>query len=192
MVGLSSLCSSALSRTVTSAPSATSRSAAAVPLKASAQYRDVLVFVSSILPQLQCCQAEQGKDSGKNPKAHDDGVFLPAAQFEMMMDGRHREDAFARQLETEHLQNDGDGFDHEHAADDGEEQFLFAANRDYANQSADCERTRVAHENFRGVTVEPEEAQSRSDQRGTNHSEFAGEWIKRHLQVFRDPEIPGE
>src|SRR6187399_3323188 len=106
--------------------------------KTSAQYRDIPVPVTSHLSQLQSCQTEQGKDSGKNPKAHDDGVFLPAAQFKMMMDRRHREDAFSRQLETEHLQNDGDGFDYEHAADNDEEQLLFAADRNDANQSTDC------------------------------------------------------
>ena len=47
------------------------------------------------LPQLQRGQSEQREDGGENPEPHDDGVFLPAAQLEMMMHRRHEEDAFA-------------------------------------------------------------------------------------------------
>ena len=39
----------------------------------------------------------KAKIADKNPEPDDDGVFLPADQFEMMMDRRHGEDAFAGQ-----------------------------------------------------------------------------------------------
>ena len=41
------------------------------------------------------------------------------------------------------------------------------------------------------MTVEPEKAQTGSDERGTNHRELAGERIKRDLQIFRDSKISG-
>ncbi len=39
----------------------------------------------------------------------------------MVMQRRHRENAFAGELETQHLQDDRDGFDHENAADNDEQ-----------------------------------------------------------------------
>ena len=92
-------------------------------------------------------------------------------KLEMMMDRRHGEDAFAGQLETQHLQNDGDRFDHENAANDCEQKFLFTANRDDADHPADRKRTGVTHENFRRMTVEPEKSEAGADERATNHGQ---------------------
>ena len=112
-------------------------------------------------------------------------------QFEMMMDRRHGENAAAGQFETEHLQNDRDRFDDENAADDGEEQLLFTADRDHADHAADGERAGVAHENFRRMTIEPEKAEAGADERGADDRELAGERIKRDLQIFGDAKISG-
>ena len=107
------------------------------------------------------------------------------------MDRRHREDAFAGELETQHLKNHRDRFDDEDAADDREQQFLFATDRDDSDHSADRERSGVAHEDLRGMTVEPEKAQAGADERRADHGQLAGERIKRDLQIFRDAKIPG-
>ena len=93
------------------------------------------------------------------------------------------------ELEAEHLEDDGNRFDHEDAADDGEQQLLFAADRDDANHSADGERAGVAHENLRRMTVEPEKAEPGADERGADDRQFAGERIKWDLQIFRDAEV---
>ena len=92
-------------------------------------------------------------------------------------------------LEAQHLQDDGDRFDHEHAADDDEQQLLFAADRDHANQPADRERAGVAHEDFRRMAVEPEKAEPGADQRRADDGQLAGERIERNLEIFGDPEI---
>ena len=91
---------------------------------------------------------------------------------------------FAGQFEAQHLQNDRDGFDHENAAHDHEEQFLFTTNRDDADHAADRERAGVAHENFRRMTVEPEKAEAGADERRANDRQLAGEGIKRDLEIF--------
>src|SRR5207244_6589422 len=51
------------------------------------------------------------------------------------------------------------------------------------------ERAGVAHENFCRVTIKPKKTESGTDERCANHRQFAGERIKRDLQIFRDPEI---
>src|SRR2546422_10242121 len=107
----------------------------------------------------------------------------------MVMNRRHREDAFAGEFKTQHLQNDRDRFDNEDTTDNSEEQLLLAADRDDTNHSPNGERTSVTHENARGMTVEPEKTETRADERTANNGQFAGEWIKRNLQILRDFEI---
>src|SRR5947207_14931673 len=104
----------------------------------------------------------------------------------MVMKRRHRENPFAGELETQHLENHRDRFDHKNAADDDEKQFLFATDRDDADQAADCERAGVAHKNFGRMTIEPEKTETGADERGTNDRQLGGERIKWNLQIFRD------
>src|SRR5437016_9078094 len=68
------------------------------------------------LPQLQRRQRKQRKDQRRYPKSHDYFRFAPAQQLEMVVNGRHAEDALAAQLERTHLKNHGESFDHENAA----------------------------------------------------------------------------
>src|SRR5882724_5288566 len=81
--------------------------------------RDILILVTqNFLPQLERGQPEQSEDSRKDPEPHNDGVFLPPNQFEVVMNRRHREDATSRQPEAENLQDDRDSLDNKDAADD--------------------------------------------------------------------------
>src|SRR5688572_31956970 len=190
IVDLSSVSSGALSRTVASAPSLRSSNAAAVPLKPAPSTATFLpwYFTSS---ELESRQSEQRENGRQDPEPDDHGVFLPAAQFEMMMQRRHREDAFAGQPEAEHLEDDRGCFEDEDAAHDREQQLLFATNSDDANHAADGQRAGVAHDHFRGMVVEPEKAQARSDQRGANDRQLAGVGIKWDLEILGDAKIPG-
>ena len=90
-----------------------------------------------------------------------------------------------------HLKDHGNRFENEDAAHDREEQFLFATDRDDSDHSADRERPGVTHDDFRGMAVEPEKAQTGSNERRTDHGELARVGIKRDLEVFRDAKIPG-
>src|SRR5215469_10569380 len=85
------------------------------------------------LPEFQGGQGEEGEDQRGDPEADDDLRFGPAQQFEVMVDGGHLEDALLAQLVGGYLQDDGEGFNHEDAADEGEKQFLLDHDGDGAN-----------------------------------------------------------
>src|SRR4051794_11543005 len=68
-------------------------------------------------PQLQRGEAGQRQHHRDDPEPDHDLRFGPAFLFEMMMQRRHPEYAFARQLERHHLHDDRDRFEHEQAAD---------------------------------------------------------------------------
>jgi transposase len=102
----------------------------------------------STLPDLQGCNADQGKDDGKNPKADGNHVFrrtdgasgggraVSGDKFEMMMKRRTAENApafaisFFRNLEPALLYQHTGGFHHKNAADNDKYQFLFDQNGD--------------------------------------------------------------
>ena len=48
------------------------------------------------LPQLQGRKTRESQDRRDDPEADHDGALRPALLFEMMMQGRHRENTFAR------------------------------------------------------------------------------------------------
>src|SRR4029077_5053840 len=147
-------------------------------------------FCSALfLSQLQGRQAEQSENSRENPKPDDDSVFLPANQLEMMVNGRHGEDAAASQFETEDLQDHRDRFDDENAAYHNQQQFLLTTNGHYADHATDRERPCVAHENLGRMTIEPQKSKAGADQRRANYRQFSRERIKWDLQIFRDAKI---
>src|SRR5436309_10314513 len=65
---------------------------------------------------------EQGQDDRDDPEAHDDLRLRPALQLEVMMDRRHAEDPLAPQFERHDLDDHGERFDDEDAADDRSEE----------------------------------------------------------------------
>ena len=103
------------------------------------------------------------------------------------MNGGHEKDASpfavdaATDFEPRALNENGEGFNDEDASDDDEEHFLFGADRDHAEHSADGKGAGIAHEDFCGVAVEPEEAEGGPDHGHADHREFASEWIKRNV-----------
>ena len=107
----------------------------------------------------------------------------------MMMDRRHGEDAFSGELETQHLENDRDRFDHEHPANNRKQKLLFTTNRDDTDHSANRERAGVTHENARRMTIEPEKSETGADERTAKHGQLAGKRIEWHLQIFSDPVV---
>ena len=58
------------------------------------------------------------------------------------------------------LDDDGEGFGDEDAADEEEHEFLADDDGDVADEAAERERAGVAHEDLGGVAVEPEEAEA--------------------------------
>src|SRR6267378_2668829 len=158
---------------VTWAPRAAQNSAVATPVLASPTTstrlpRNSNGFAISVartfnqknsLPQCQRCQRKQRKHQRRNPKSHNHFRFAPSQQLEMVMDGRHPEDALAAQLERTHLQNHGKRFDDENSADKKEQDFLLDDDGDGAQSSAQRQGTDITHENFGGVRVVPEKSE---------------------------------
>ena len=96
----------------------------------------------------------------------------------------------ARGLEIAHLQNHGEGFRHEQAAHDEQEQFLLAKHREKGQHAAEPERPHVAHEHLGGIGVEPEEPKPRASQRTAENSDLAHPGNVFKLQVLREPHMP--
>ena len=91
------------------------------------------------------------------------------------MDGRHQEQPLAaRALEISDLQDDRDGFDDEHAADDGEQEGLTHQASHRAEGAAEAERADVAHVDLRRRRVMPEEHEAAAEERGAEDRELAG------------------
>src|SRR5206468_1495896 len=85
-------------------------------------------------------QTQQGEDNRENPEPDDHGVFLPASQFEMVMQWGHDKNPATGRFEADHLENDRERFDDENAAHHNQEQFLFTTNGNYSKHPADHER----------------------------------------------------
>src|SRR6266849_3853958 len=158
---------------VTFAPRAAQKSAVATPVLASPMtstrlprnsngfgiYLPKSLNRNASLPQLQRRQRKQRKNQRGDPKPHDHFRFAPTQQFEMVMDGRHAEDALTAQLERAHLQNHRNGFQHKNAANEEQQNLLLDDYSDHAERPAQRERTHISHENFRRMRVVPEKAQ---------------------------------
>ena len=78
----------------------------------------------SLSPQFQSRQRKQRKHQRRDPKSHDDFRFAPADQLKMMMQRRHAKHALPGQLERAHLNDHGERFQHENAADRKQQNFL--------------------------------------------------------------------
>src|SRR5258708_36852708 len=83
--------------------------------------------------QFQRRQSEEGENGGQNPKPDDNGVLLPTDQLEMVMKGRHRENAAPGQLKTQHLHDERDRFEDENTAHNSEGKFVLRSNGDTAD-----------------------------------------------------------
>src|SRR5229473_8086904 len=172
---------------VTMAPRAAQKSAVAAPVLASPTTSTRLPRNSNglgisfarhfsqndSLPQLQRSQRKQGEYQRRNPKPHDHFRFAPTKQFEMVVNGRHAENALTAQLERAYLQNHGNGFQHKYTANEKQQNLLLDDDRNHAQRPAQRERTHVSHEDFRGMRVVPQEAERRPYERAAEHGQLA-------------------
>src|SRR5450631_429655 len=114
-------------------------------------------------PQLQRGEAGQRQHHRDDPEPDHDLRLGPAELLEVMVDRRHPEHALAGQLERHHLHDHGNRFEHEQAADDAEHDLVLGDDRDGAEQAAERERAGVAHEDRCRRRVEPQEAETGSE-----------------------------
>src|SRR6185369_1763510 len=105
--------------------------------------------------------------------------------FEVMMQGRHLKDAFAvTKFVASHLQDHRDGFEHKNASDKEQQNLLLDQYGDYGHRAAQPERAHVAHKDFGGMRVVPEEAETGPGHGAAENSELAGARIARELQIL--------
>src|SRR5436190_20206040 len=108
--------------------------------------------------QLQRREAEQREDDRHDDEPRDDLRLAPANQLEVMMERRHAEQALpTRRLEIPDLQDHRKRLEHEHAADNRQQQLLLDQNGHRAEGGAKRQRSDVAHETRGGARVVPEE-----------------------------------
>src|ERR1035437_10192738 len=111
------------------------------------------------LTQFQRGECKQCKHQGTDPEADDGLGFTPAHLLEVVMEGGHLEDSLlVTQLVTADLKNDGDRFEDEDAANEGQQHLLADDDSNRTDGPAQGQRTHVAHKDFRRVGVVPEEA----------------------------------
>src|SRR5665213_1985093 len=101
--------------------------------------RKVVTGIMPPSPQLQGGEANQREQHSDDPEANDDLRLGPPQRLEVVVDGRHLEDALAGELEGADLDDDRDGLEHEEAADDGEHDLLLGGDRNGAEQAAEGE-----------------------------------------------------
>src|SRR5204862_4537068 len=188
---------------VTFAPRSAQKSAVATPVLASPTtnkrlprnsngFGITLANENTLLPQFQGRQREQRKHQRRNPEPHDHFRFAPAKQLEMMVDGRHAEDALAAQLERAHLQNHRQGFQHKNSPNEEQQNLLLDDDGDHAEGPAQRERAHIAHKDFRGMRVVPQKAERRAYERAAKHRKLAHFRDVLNVEVRRPAEIAAD
>src|SRR6516225_4984692 len=80
--------------------------------------------ITTPLPQLQSGERKKGKDQRRDPEASDDFGLFPPLQLEVVVNGRHAEDSLTPRLKRYDLNDDGERFQHENAANERQQQLL--------------------------------------------------------------------
>ena len=107
----------------------------------------------------------------------------------MVVYRRHAEDALAGQFERRHLQNDRHGFQHENAAHDEKYDFVAGDHRHHAQRRAERQCADIAHEDLRGIGVEPQEAEPRAGNAAAENRQLAAAGNVRDMQVVGDIDL---
>src|ERR1700691_2683967 len=142
--------------------------------------------------QLQGRQADERKHDRDDPETDDNLRLGPTQLLEMMVDGRHLENAFAGEFERHHLHDHRNRFEHEQPPDNGEHDLVLGRDRNGTDQAAERERAGVAHENRRRRRVEPQKTQPGAQYRPAQNSKFAGAGDIVNLQIIGEYRIAGQ
>src|SRR5579863_977016 len=110
----------------------------------------------------------------------------------MVVNGGHFEDSLFAQLVAAYLEQNGKRFDDEHAANEGQEQFLADDDRHGADSAAEGERTHIAHKNFGRVGVVPEKADRGAHHGSAKDGELADAVKMRKFKVVGEDHVPAD
>ena len=87
-------------------------------------------------------------------------------------------------LKDADLEDHRQRFEHEHAADDRQQQLLLDQYRDGSECAAERERTDVAHEYFGRIRVVPKESEARADERAAEDRQLRRLWKVNEQQIL--------
>ena len=162
-------------------------------------YRDRIVAwlwnrhgVSPVLAQFEGGEGKQRKHQGHDPEADDDFGLAPAELLEVVVQRGHLEDAFLAELVAAYLEHDGERFEDEDAADEGEQEFLADDDGDGADGAAEGERADIAHEDFGGVGVVPEKADGGADHGAAEDGELADDGHALQFEVVGEDDVAAD
>ena len=96
------------------------------------------------------------------------------------------------QLEGRDLDDDRGRFEHEDAADQHQQHLLLDQDRHGAERAAEGQRADVAHEDLGGVSVVPEKAEARADQRAAEDGQLGRRREAHQQQVLGEDTMPGD
>ena len=93
--------------------------------------------------------------------------------------------------EIQNLNDHRECFHQKNRADEYEQNFLFDQNRRDSERPAERKRSRVTHDNLRGLTVEPEESERRSYHSGEEDGHFTRAWKIIYIEIVGDNRVTG-
>lgn len=106
------------------------------------------------------------------------------------MDRRHQEDAAAGAFKPEDLDDDRQRFHDEQTTNDDHDDLMLGGDGDGANQTAERQRTRIAHEDGGGRRIEPQKTEARADDGTDDDGEFTRTGHEIDLQVIGKTALP--
>ena len=118
--------------------------------------------------QFQGGQRDDRAQHAQDEEPHHHLRFVPAFFFKMMVQRRHQKNplpgagAEAREFKPAFLHNHRHRFRHKHATRDHQQKRLMHQHRHDAKRAAERERSCVAHEHLRRMTVEPQKTKARA------------------------------
>ncbi len=118
-------------------------------------------------------ESEDHEDEVHHPESHDGLLLAPALELEMMVKGRHGEDFAAEEIARTDLDDDGQGLDIEHEAEERERAKLADGQGVHGQQGAQAERADVAHHESRRLDIEISVRGDGSDGGGVQDGDLA-------------------
>src|SRR5829696_2182702 len=106
-----------------------------------------------------------------DPESDHHLVLVPSQKLEVVVDRGHLEHPSSRQLEDEDLNDDGEGFDDEQTAYDGQEELRLGEHGRRREDTSYRERTCIPHKDVRRVGVVPEEPDDRPNHCAADHGD---------------------
>src|SRR5919112_4639037 len=112
-----------------------------------------------------------GEGGLSDPESDHHLVLIPAQKLEVVVDGGHLEHPSSCELEDEDLDDNGEGFDDEQTAHNGQEELCLGEHSGRGQDAPYRERAGIAHKDVCRVGVVPEEPDDCADHGAADHGD---------------------